>query len=63
MKNILPVNFPSTPDTVQVENVEASLQEPPAEEIVLYDECGDTQWDKVLEQHGLAGQLNQNPNK
>lgn len=29
------------------------------EEIVIYDECGDTLWDKVLAQDELAGKLKQ----
>lgn len=57
MENILPVDPPSAAVILEVENVEEFGIEPITEEIVLYDECGDTQWDKVLIQHDLADQL------
>ena len=47
--NFVPDNFlTETPgEMVQVNNINA---EPVTEEIVICDECGDTLWDKVLEQ-------------
>jgi len=47
--NFVPDNFlTETPgEMVQVNNSNA---EPVTEEIVICDECGDTLWDKVLEQ-------------
>jgi hypothetical protein len=57
MKNTLPGSPPSTAVIIRVENAEEYSTEPLTEEVILYDECGDTQWDKVLAQHDLADQL------
>jgi hypothetical protein len=45
--------------------VDASIREnnkPEAEEIVLYDECGDTLWDRVLRQEENKIKLSAAPN-
>jgi len=57
MENILPGDSPSTGKMIKVEIAQEFKAEPLTEEVVLYDECGDTQWDKVLAQHDLADQL------
>ena len=53
MKNNLISNSPST-QAVKFENASAFSDKQAAEEVILYDECGDTQWDKVLEQYDMA---------
>lgn len=60
MKNILPNNLGPDSAIGKDENTEEFSIEVKTEEIVLYDECGDTQWDKVLTQHDLAEQLKEN---
>ncbi|MGG9960628.1 hypothetical protein [Ferruginibacter sp. SUN106] len=37
-------------DTVLIPELTKEIKQPDAEEIVLYDECGDTLWDRVLRQ-------------
>jgi len=54
MKNILLNNLEPDSAIGKDENTEGFSIEVKTEEIVLYDECGDTQWDKVLTQHDLA---------
>lgn len=60
MKNTVPNNLGADSAIGKDENTEQFSIKVKTEEIVLYDECGDTQWDKVLTQHDLAEQLSEN---
>ena len=41
--------------------VSSSNEEPVSEEIVIYDECGDTLWDKVLAQNNKMNNPEKQP--
>ena len=43
----------STEEVKTIAVVNNSNAEPVTEEIVIYDECGDTMWDRVLAQNPL----------
>jgi len=62
MKNILQGDSSLTSVVNKVENAEDFFAEPLTEEVVLYDECGDTQWDKVLMQHDFANEISKDIN-
>ena len=48
-KNLLNSNSPEQPPQAATET-ETVSRENGVDEIVIYDECGDTMWDKVLAQ-------------
>jgi hypothetical protein len=62
MENIFPAETPSTSAVAKVESPVEFFANPLKEEIVLYDECGDTQWDNVLAQYDLADQISEDIN-